>query len=92
MRPRPDGYCAGKVPDSSTITASYDRDLTHRPSCYDATLGRLRKAWVFVFVLAYSRWMFARIVFDQKVETWCGCRSKRSPRWMVFQGPGSRIT
>lgn len=37
---------------------------------YDATVGRLRNAWVFVLVLAYSRWMFARIVFDQKMETW----------------------
>jgi len=30
----------------------------------------LRKAWVFVLVLGYSRHMVARIVFDQKVETW----------------------
>jgi transposase len=37
---------------------------------YDAASGRRRKAWVFVLVLAYSRRMFARIVFDQKIETW----------------------
>ena len=30
----------------------------------------LRKAWVFVMVLAFSRRMVARIVFDQKIETW----------------------
>lgn len=29
-----------------------------------------RKAWVFVLVLGHSRHMVARIVFDQKVETW----------------------
>lgn len=40
---------------------------------YDATVGRLRKAWVFVLVLAHSRWMFARIAFDQKIETWLRC-------------------
>ncbi len=37
---------------------------------YDAASGRRRKAWVFVLVLAYSRLMFARVVFDQKLETW----------------------
>jgi transposase len=37
---------------------------------YDAAEGRLRKAYVFVLVLGFSRHMFARIVFDQKVETW----------------------
>lgn len=32
--------------------------------------GKLRKAWVFVMVLGYSRHMVARLVFDQKIETW----------------------
>jgi transposase len=36
----------------------------------DAATGMLRKAWVFVMVLAFSRRMAARIVFDQKIETW----------------------
>ena len=30
----------------------------------------LRRAWVFVMVLGYSRHLFAQIVFDQKAETW----------------------
>ena len=37
---------------------------------YDAAAGVLRRAWVFVLVLAYSRHMFARVVFDQRTETW----------------------
>ncbi len=37
---------------------------------YDPIEGRLRKAYVFVMVLGYSRHQFARICFDQKVETW----------------------
>jgi transposase len=37
---------------------------------YDPAEGRLRKAYVFVMVLSYSRHQFARICFDQKVETW----------------------
>jgi transposase len=32
--------------------------------------GRLRKAWVFVMILGYSRHLFARVVFDQSSATW----------------------
>ena len=39
-------------------------------SLYDPVEGRLRKAYVFVMVLSHSRHQFARICFDQKVETW----------------------
>lgn len=45
-------------------------DFGHVGWLYDAATGRRRKAWVFVLVLGYSRRMFARIVFDQKIETW----------------------
>jgi transposase len=34
------------------------------------TTNRLRRAYVFVMVLGYSRHMFARIVFDQCARTW----------------------
>jgi transposase len=37
---------------------------------YDSDSTVLRKAWVFVMVLGFSRKMFARIVFDQTVSTW----------------------
>ena len=37
---------------------------------YDAFERRVRKAWVFVLVLGFSRHMFADIVFDQRTETW----------------------
>jgi transposase len=37
---------------------------------YDPDSGVVRKSWVFVMVLGYSRKMFARIVFDQTVPTW----------------------
>jgi transposase len=45
-------------------------DFGYVGKLYDAAAGRLRKAWVFLLVLAHSRLMFARIVFDQKIETW----------------------
>jgi transposase len=37
---------------------------------YDPVQRVMRKAWVFVMVLGYSRHMVTRIVFDQTVETW----------------------
>jgi transposase len=37
---------------------------------YDPRARVMRKAWVFVMVLGYSRHMFARLVFDQSAETW----------------------
>lgn len=36
----------------------------------DPALQVQRKAWVFVMVLAHSRHLFAKIVFDQRAETW----------------------
>jgi transposase len=36
----------------------------------DPATRTLRKAWCFVMVLAYSRHMVVRVVFDQKIETW----------------------
>lgn len=37
---------------------------------YDSDTGVMRKSWVFVMVLGFSRKMYARIVFDQTVPTW----------------------
>jgi len=45
-------------------------DFGYVGKLYDPTERVLRKAWVFVMVLAHSRHMVARIVFDQKIETW----------------------
>jgi transposase len=45
-------------------------DFGYIGKLYDSSCGQLRKAWVFVMVLAYSRRMVVRLVFDQKIETW----------------------
>lgn len=37
---------------------------------YDQDQQKMRRAWVFVMVLGFSRHMVVRIVFDQKIETW----------------------
>jgi transposase len=39
----------------------------------DPADGRARKAWVFVLVLAWSRHLYAEVVFDQRLETWLLC-------------------
>lgn len=45
-------------------------DFGYVGKLYDPAQGVLRKAWVFVMLLSYSRHLFARIVFDQRVTTW----------------------
>ena len=45
-------------------------DFGYVGKLYDPAQGMLRKGWVFVMVLTYSRHLFARIVFDQRVTTW----------------------
>lgn len=35
--------------------------------------GKRKKAWVFIMTLSYSRYMFVKIVFDQKVKTFIQC-------------------
>lgn len=36
----------------------------------DPESGRMRRAWVFVMTLSFSRHQYAELVFDQTVETW----------------------
>lgn len=45
-------------------------DFGYAGLIFDPRIGRLRKAWVFVMTLSWSRHQYAEIVFDQKVETW----------------------
>jgi len=46
-------------------------DFGYVGMCYDKDRGVLRKAWLFVMSLGFSRHMYCDLVFDQKVETWC---------------------
>jgi len=45
-------------------------DFGYLGTLYDPGAGRERKAWVFVLVMACSRQMVTRVVFDQTSETW----------------------
>lgn len=45
-------------------------DFGYVGKLFDTVEQVLRKAWVFVAVLGFSRHMFCRTVFDQKASTW----------------------
>lgn len=45
-------------------------DFGYAGEIYDPETGQVRRAWLFVMTLAYSRHQFARLVFDQRTETW----------------------
>lgn len=45
-------------------------DFGYAGKMHDPREGRLRKAWVFVMTLSFSRHQYAETVFDQKVDTW----------------------
>jgi len=54
----------------------------------DPASGLLRKCWVFVLVLSFSRHLYAEVVFDQRVETWLLCHRHAFESW---QGIPERI-
>jgi transposase len=45
-------------------------DFGYVGTLVDPATGKARRAWVFTCVLGFSRHMFAKIVFDQRAETW----------------------
>lgn len=45
-------------------------DFGYAGKCYDPERGVLRKCWLFVMTLGFSRHMYCDLVFDQKIETW----------------------
>jgi transposase len=48
---------------------------------YDPASGGLRRAYVFVATLSYSRHQYAELVFDQKVSTWIGLHQRAFESW-----------
>ena len=48
---------------------------------YDPNEGRLRRAYVFVATLCYSRHQYAELVFDQKTPTWIGLHRRAFESW-----------
>jgi len=62
----PETFVRVEVPPGSEAQVDFGYAGLH----LDPATGRLRKSWVFVLVLAFSRHLYAEVVFDQRVETW----------------------
>ena len=52
----------------------------------DPEQQRMRRAWVFVMVLMYSRHRFDRVVFDQSSETWLRLHIEAFEKWRGVPG------
>jgi transposase len=54
----------------------------------DPLTGELRRTWIFVSVLGWSRHMYVEFVFDQTVLTWLQCHQNA---FEFFQGVPARV-
>jgi len=58
------------IPVETSPGAEAQVDFGYVGKLFDPVSGRLRKAYAFAMILSYSRHMYAKVVFDQKVATW----------------------
>ena len=63
-------------------------DFGYAGRTVEPTSGVLRKTWVFVLVLSWSRHLYAELGFDQRVETWLLCHRHA---FEAFGGVPARI-
>lgn len=73
-------------------------DFGAGPKLLHLVTGERISTWIFVMVLAWSRHMYAEIVYRQDVETWLGCH-RRAFEWfggvpnkMLIDNPKCAIT
>jgi transposase len=84
LRPsEPEAYCRIETLPGEEVQV----DFGSVGKCRDIS-GRLRKVWVFVMTLSWSRHQYAEVVFDQKMSTWLQCH-ENAFRW--FGGVPGRI-
>ena len=63
-------------------------DFGAGPRMVDLTTGEIRKTWIFVMTLAWSRHMYAEFIWDQSTATWLACH-RRGFQW--FNGVPARL-
>jgi transposase len=63
-------------------------DFGAGPKIVDTDTGEIRKTWIFVMTLAWSRHMYAEFIWDQSVTTWLACH-RRAFEW--FNGLPARL-
>ena len=66
--PDPQGYCRVETSPGQEMQV----DFGYVGMCRDGS-GNLRKVWVFVMTLSWSRHLYVEFVFDQKMATWLTC-------------------
>jgi transposase len=80
----PEAFVRVEVPPGSEAQV----DFGYAGRQLDPATGALRKAWVFVLVLSWSRHLYAEVVFDQSVATWLLCHQHA---FSFLQGVPERI-
>ncbi len=63
-------------------------DFGSGPKLVDTSTGEIRKTWVFVMTLCFSRHQYAEVVWDQSVPTWLSCH-RHALEW--FNGVRARL-
>ncbi len=73
-------------------------DFGAGPKIVDTDTGEIRKTWIFVMTLAWSRHMYAEFIWDQSVATWLACH-RRAFEWfggltirLIIDNPKCAIT
>lgn len=79
----PEAYCRVETEPGQEVQV----DFGYVGMCRDGN-GKLRKVWVFVMTLSWSRHMYIEFVFDQRMETWLTCH-ENAFRW--FGGVPQRV-
>ncbi|GJM42101.1 MAG: putative transposase [Ardenticatenaceae bacterium] len=51
-------------------------DFGYAGKMVDETTGEIRRAWMFVITLSWSRHQYVEFVFDQRLETWLRCHRR----------------
>lgn len=73
-------------------------DFGYAGRMLDPETGKLRRTWVFVMTLSWSRHQYVEFVFDQKIETWLRCHRNALaffggvPRRLVIDNLKAAIT
>ena len=78
----PEAFVRVEVPPGAEAQVDFGYAGRH----IDPATGRLRKAWVFVLLLSFSRHVYAEVVFDQRVETWLLCHRHAFESWQGVPG------
>jgi transposase len=82
--PPPDAFVRVEVKPGSEAQV----DFGYAGLTVDPTSGAVRKTWVFVMVLSYSRHLYAELVFDQRIDTWLLCHGHA---FAAFGGVPARV-